>query len=153
VVQRERRDQFLAHAIGCTKLELTACFIEHVDAAGVGAGQLHRLGDDGIEYGFQVERGIHRLADLTESLKFLDRFREFIGSSPRLVEQAHVLDSNHGLIGEGLQQFDVANRKRTRLIAGDNDRADRRTRTQHRDREDAPPIAGVRDFFVVGWIS
>jgi hypothetical protein len=65
MVQLERCDQFLAQAIRCTKLELTAGFVEHVDGAGVGAGQLHRLGDDGIEYGFEVERGIHRLADLT----------------------------------------------------------------------------------------
>src|SRR6516225_7705457 len=74
-------------------------------------------------------------------------------SSVGLVEQAHVLDSNHGLVGEGLQQFDVANRKRTGFIAGDDDRADRRASAQHRHREDAPPIAGVRDFLAVGWIS
>jgi hypothetical protein len=36
-------------------------------------------------------------------LELLDRFRELVGSSSGLVEQAHVLDSNHRLVGEGLQ--------------------------------------------------
>ncbi len=32
-----------------------------------------------------------------------------------LVEQAHVLDRDHGLVGEGLQDFDLARREMTRL--------------------------------------
>jgi hypothetical protein len=33
MVQRERCDQFLAHAIGCTELEFAARLVEHVEAA------------------------------------------------------------------------------------------------------------------------
>jgi putative tryptophan/tyrosine transport system substrate-binding protein len=53
----------------------------------------------------------------------------------------------------GLHQFDVASRKRTWIIAGDDDRADRRARAHHWHREDATPIAGLREFVMVGWIS
>jgi hypothetical protein len=57
-------------------LELTACFVEHVDDAGFGAGQMHRLGDDGIEHSFEVEGGIHGLADLAERSQLLDGLGE-----------------------------------------------------------------------------
>jgi hypothetical protein len=41
-------------------------FVEHVDRAGFGAGELHSLGYDGREDGFKIERGIHCLGHFTK---------------------------------------------------------------------------------------
>ena len=37
--------------------------IEDVDRSGLGAGELHCLGDDGGEHGLKIERGVHSLRD------------------------------------------------------------------------------------------
>jgi hypothetical protein len=43
----------------------------------------------------------------------------------RLVEQAHVRDGDHGLVGEGLEQLNVSRGEGTRLHAVHGDRTDR----------------------------
>ena len=88
MVLLERCDQILAHAIDCAELEFAAGFVEHVDGAGVSAGQLHRLGDDGVEHGLEVERGIHRLADLAQRVELLDRLGELAGAQLDLALEA-----------------------------------------------------------------
>ena len=55
------RYQFIAHAECRAKLELPSVLIEDVNGASFGAGNLRRLGDDGIEHDLQVERGVDRL--------------------------------------------------------------------------------------------
>jgi len=47
-----------------------------------------------------------------------------------LLEQSHVLDGNHGLIGEGLQQSDLLVSERTGLDSKNYNRADRKTFAQ-----------------------
>ncbi len=64
----------------------------------------------------------------------------------RLIEQPHVLDGDHRLIGESLQQLDVTVGKGTGFASGDDDRADGRAISEHRHREDASPASGERDF-------
>ena len=46
-------------------------------------------------------------------------------ASLRLVEQPGVLDRDHGLVGEGLQQLDMMGRERPGLDARDSDDTDR----------------------------
>ena len=47
----DRGDQSLAHAVGRAQAKLLAQLAEDVDRAGLGAGELHRLGDDRVEHG------------------------------------------------------------------------------------------------------
>ena len=57
--------------------------------------------DDRIEDGLNVRR---RAADDLEDVRSRGLlFKRLF----RLVEQAHVLDGDHGLVGEGLEQFDL----------------------------------------------
>ena len=72
----DRRDQLLAHAVGRAQLELALPLVAHVDRAGLGAGELRRLGDDGVEHGLQIERRVDRLRNLAERAQLLDRPRE-----------------------------------------------------------------------------
>ena len=62
----ERVDQLLIHAVSGTQVKFALPIVEHVDRAGLGAGQLHRLGDDGGEHDFEIERRVHRLRHFAE---------------------------------------------------------------------------------------
>jgi hypothetical protein len=55
-----------------------------------------------------------------------------------LVEQAHVLDRDHRLIGEGGDQFDLFFGERLHLVASQINGADRRALPQQGDGEDGP---------------
>ena len=101
VVLLDHGDHVRGHSVGRAQLELAAGLVEHVDHAGLGAGKLRRLGDNGVEHGLQVERGVDRLGDLAERAQFLDRLRELARARLHLVEQPHVLDRDHRLVGEG----------------------------------------------------
>ena len=68
----DRRDHLLAHTEGGAELELAAAVVEHVDRAGLGAGNLCRLGDDRVEHRLQVERRVDRLAHFAERAQLLD---------------------------------------------------------------------------------
>jgi hypothetical protein len=71
-----------------------------------------------------------------------------------LVEQARVLDRDHGLVGEGLQQLDLLGGKRLRRLTQDADRSDAGVLPQH-GREDGGVVArqlrnGPRDWRCIG---
>jgi len=51
--------------------------------------------------------------------------RKFPGARLHLIEQADILDRDHGLVGEGLHQLDMMIGKRTGLCSGRADHADR----------------------------
>src|SRR5262245_18763116 len=55
----------------------------------------------------------------------------------RLVEQSHVLDGNHGLVSEGLEELDLILWERPGLHAGDADYPDTYPITEHRNKEHA----------------
>ena len=55
----------------------------------------------------QVERGADRLGDLAEGAQLLDRLRKLARARLHLVEQPHVLDRDHRLVGEGGDQLDL----------------------------------------------
>ena len=66
------RNHGFAHAVGGVQAKLLALLVEHVDRAGIGARQLYRPADDGGEDCFEIQRRVHRLADLAERLQFPD---------------------------------------------------------------------------------
>jgi hypothetical protein len=82
--------------------KLLALVVEHIDRARVSARELHGLGDDGRQHRFEVERRVHRLADLAQRLKLSDRARQFVCARTQLVEQSRIFDCNDGLGGKVL---------------------------------------------------
>src|SRR5262249_14191744 len=57
----ELRDKCFAHAVGSAQRELILRVAMDVDGAGLGTGELRRLGHDRVEHGLEVERRVHRL--------------------------------------------------------------------------------------------
>ena len=57
-------------------------FVEDVDRASLGFGELHRFGNDGRQHGFEVERGIDRLAYLFECPQLTDGVRQLGDVAP-----------------------------------------------------------------------
>src|SRR5262249_297975 len=67
----------------------------------------------------------------------LKRLAQLARARLYIVEQADVLDGDYRLIGEGLQQRDLALRERSNLGTWNSDRTDRMAVTQHGHRQDA----------------
>ena len=67
---RQRVNQLLIHAVGGAQMKFALQLIEDIDRAGLGAGELHRLGDDGGEHGFEIECRVHRLRHFAERAQF-----------------------------------------------------------------------------------
>ena len=87
-------------------------------------GELHRLGDDGREHGFEIERRVHRLRYFAERAQFLDRAAKLIGALTQVVQQAGILDGDDRLVGEILQQLDLLVGERPDFLAVSADHAD-----------------------------
>ena len=81
--------------------------VELVDDPLVAAGELDRAADDGREHGLEIERGADGLADLAERLELADRAGRAARPRLQLLEQTDVLDRDHRLVGEGLEQRDL----------------------------------------------
>ena len=107
MVLLDHGDHVRGHSVGRAQLELPVGLVKHVDHAGLGAGKLRRLGDNGVEHGLQVERRVDRLGDFAERAQLLDRLRELARARLHLVEQPHVLDRDHRLVGKGGDQLDL----------------------------------------------
>ena len=61
---------------------------------------------------------LDRADDLAERPGLLERLRQVLGARLQLLEQAHVLDRDHRLVREGLQQRDLLVGERPHLAAG-----------------------------------
>ena len=81
--------------------------LANADDAAEGAAEFDRGGDQRIEHRLQIER---RAADDLQHVGGrglqLQRFLEIVGLGLDRVEQAHVLDRDDRLVGEGSHQFD-----------------------------------------------
>ena len=99
------------------------------------------MGDDGHQHGVEVERRTDRLADFAQRAHFFDRARERLGARLELLEHADVFDSDHRLIGERLEERDLAVGKGPGDGPRDPDHADRAAFARHRHRHHAPPAA------------
>ena len=94
--------------MGGAQYELLGAFVILVDRAAVGAGQLAGAGDDGVEHRLDVQRRAHRPANLAQRRQLLDGLGQFARPGLQLLEQPYVLDGDDRLVGEGLQQLDLA---------------------------------------------
>ena len=86
--------------------------LPHADRAAGGAGQFDRRGKKRIEHRLQVER---RAADDLQNLGgrglLRERLLDVAGARLHFAKQARVLDRDRGLIGESLDELDLARRK------------------------------------------
>ena len=98
VLLRQRVNQLLIHAVGGAQMKFALPIVEDVDRAGLGAGELHRLGDDGREHGLEIERRVHRLRHFAERAQLPDRAAKFIGALAQLVQQSRILDRDDRLV-------------------------------------------------------
>ena len=64
--------------------------VEHIDRAGLGARELHRLGGDGSQHVLEVEGRVHRLADLSERAQLAHRLRQLAGPGFDLLLEVRV---------------------------------------------------------------
>ncbi len=87
------------------QMELLVGLVVLVDGAAVHARELGGARDDRAEHGLEIERRAHRLSDFAECLSSPTDLRELGGSRFQFLEQAHVLDGDHRLVGKGLEQF------------------------------------------------
>src|SRR5258708_3329243 len=102
-----------------------------VDGAAVRTRKLARPGDDGLEHGLDIERRAHRLADLAERRELVHRADELTRPRLQLLKQADVLDGDHRLVSEGLEEFDLVLRERPGRGDGHRDDADGSAFRQH----------------------
>jgi hypothetical protein len=108
----DRCNHFLAQAIGGSQPEELLQLVKDVDSTSLRARKLNCLGDDRGQHGLEIEGGVDRLADFAKRLQLFDRLREFARACLHLVEQPHVLDCDHRLVGEGRDQVDLLLRER-----------------------------------------
>ncbi len=145
---RERhRERGLQHAIAGRigrrergKMRRAVDIAQH--CRGEAADQPVGVGGDGVEHRLHVgRRGGHHLQDVGGRGLAFQRL-------PDLVEQACILDRDHGLIGKGLQQLHEVGRERAWLGAGDADHADRRAAVHQRHEQHAAEAAQPRQIAV-----
>src|SRR5262244_3569819 len=101
---------------------------------------MYGAGENRIEYRLYVRL---RAADDTQDVAGrglrVERRPQLTVARLQLREQAHVLDRDDGLVGEGLQELDLAIGERPGLGARHLDDADGSTLPQHGDEEAASP--------------
>ena len=51
----DRGDDLIIHSVGRAQSEFPAGFVEYIDGARLGVGELCRLGDDGSKDGLEIE--------------------------------------------------------------------------------------------------
>ncbi len=106
-------------ALGCQAVnrgQLQMIASEHRNNAELRVTQLDGVLGDHVEHRPHIgRRGADRLEDLARGRLLLQRLGEVAVTSLQLVEQAHVLDRDHRLIGEGLEEGDLRVRERDRL--------------------------------------
>ncbi len=117
--------------------------VEPGDQGPLGSGQPRGILDEGVEHRLQIERrAADRLQHLAGRRLLLQRFRQLVVAYLYLREEPHVLDRDHGLAGEGLQERDLHIAERDRLTPGDGDGADGLAVPEHRHRQDGPETRG-----------
>ena len=91
-------------------------------------------------------RGCDHPQDVAAAGLVGQRLSQVAGLRLHLVEQPHILDRDHGLVGEGLQQLLVMDGEGTDLYPRDTDHADRRAAVHQRRNQHAAKAARSRDI-------
>ena len=131
-----RRVGFVS-VVARAEAELLARLVVFPDGAAGGARELIGAGDDGLQHRLEIERRADGAADITERGQLVHRASQVVRPSLQFREQPYVLDGDHGLIGERLEQIDLRVGERGGLGPNDVDSADRRAASQHRNGHEA----------------
>src|SRR5882724_10289975 len=110
--------------------------VESVNSAVGRSAKTHRILHDGLEDWLGVRVG---RADRSENLRGgslpAERFGQFSITRLQLLEEAHILDGNDRLVGEGLEHLNLLGRKGPNDVPRQADDPDRLLPVQQRDRE------------------
>ena len=136
-------DQLIGQPVGRAQVELLARLVVLPDRSAVHAGKLDGAGDDGGKHRLQIERRAYCLPDLAERLQLSHRPRQLAGPRLQLREQADILDRDHRLVGEGLEQLDPFVRETTDFATGHSDRANHAVFANHRHQNRTVHAAGA----------
>ena len=121
------------HLVGGAQDEGAADIVKLVDGAAIGLGEAGGVRHDGGEHFLEVQRRGDGLADLPEGAQLLDGAGKLGGALLELLEQPGVGDGDSRLVGERLDERDLAGGVRDGSVAGHGKRADRLVLVQERD--------------------
>jgi hypothetical protein len=100
-----------------------------------------------LEYALEVKRRpANSLEHFGGGCLLPQRFAQFLRASLHLLEQSHVLNRDHCLVGEGRQQLNLPVRERHRFGLADGDRAHWFPVPQHGHGKRGPPVPRQRQF-------
>src|SRR5262245_18188350 len=109
--------------------------------------------DDRVEHRLGFGRRVRDHAqDLARGHLLFEALREVAVARFELLEQPNILDRDHGLVGESLQQADLSVVEELHLGAPESDRADRDAITRQRNSQHgsmAPLPRGLRAFWIL----
>src|SRR5262249_16371095 len=109
--------------------------------------QARRCLQDGINYWLQlVGRARNDVEHVTDRSLIVERFLDLARARLPLVEQPHVLDRDHRLVSEGLDQFDLLVGKRPDGSAEQVEHPNRSSLAQERYSEHCAPAAFLLRF-------
>ena len=63
--------------------------------------------NDGAKHSLEIESRADGLANLAQRFQFPNRPRQLAGPRLQFLEQPHVLDGDHRLVGKGFEEFDL----------------------------------------------
>ncbi len=118
-----------------------------LDVAEYGAAQARGALDNRLKHRFGVSRRLaHHIEDLTRRCLIIERLRQLRGPRLHRLEQPHILDRDHCLVGKGRGQLDVLLSERPDCAANERDHADRHAFSQERHAELRAEFAQPRDI-------
>ena len=117
--------------------------------AGIGAREVDRTVDDGLQHDLEIERRAYRATDFAQGLELLHRASKFARSGLHLLKQPHILDGDHGLVGEGLDQLNLLLGKGLDFASLQAEDTEKHPSPKHRDAQERPEITDPLSFFRV----
>ena len=146
---RDRVDDLGVEPVGRLQAKDPGRLVVSAEHAGIRLGQRDRVGGDCAQHRLQRQRGADLAADLAERAQLRDRAGQIARARLHLVEQPRVLDRDHGLIGELLEQLFLGLGHGSSLGPADDDDADRLALAQHRHAQHPVPAHGRGKLLIV----
>src|SRR5262245_2587146 len=110
--------------MAASKLKFQRILIVFIDRSTVGTAQLDSVRGYARQYGFEVQSRADGLTNLAERSQFSDRSRQFACPRLEFLEQAHVLDRDNRLVGEGFEKLNLPFSERPDLHPTNHDCTD-----------------------------
>src|SRR5215831_14858961 len=111
------------------------------------------MAHNGAEHGLKIESRADRLTDLTQRSQFPNRLSQLARTRFQFLEEPHVLDSDHCLVGEGFQELDLCRRKGADLGAACRQRSNDVPPLTKRSRQVGVVVAGGTERWKVALIA